>query len=79
MAACEEAPRTFAETVGFIRRETEREGGKRKGGREKGGEREGGRKREGEGGEGGRGRGRERQRRAGSCSSHVSDVLFSFL
>lgn len=65
MAACEEAARTFAETVGFIRRERERGGGERGGERERErrGEREG--EREGES--------------AGSCSSHVSDVLFSFL
>lgn len=40
MAACKEAARTFAETVGFIRREREREG-ERERGREAG--REGGR------------------------------------
>lgn len=40
MAACKEAARTFAETVGFIRREREREGEREgEGGRE--GRREG--------------------------------------
>lgn len=43
MAACKEAARTFAETVGFIRREREREG-ERERGREAG--REGGRETE---------------------------------
>lgn len=38
MAACKEAARTFAETVGFIRREREREGEREgEGGREGGG------------------------------------------
>lgn len=31
MAACKEAARTFAETVGFIRREREREGERERG------------------------------------------------